>query len=40
MSIIDSTMFAAPGQPDSPVELRERYENLIGGAWIAPTTGE
>jgi Aldehyde dehydrogenase family len=34
------TAFAAPGQPGSPVELKSRYDNFIGGEWIAPTTGE
>ena len=28
------------GRAGSPVELKERYENFIGGEWIAPTTGE
>ena len=32
--------YEVPGQAGSPVELRERYENFIGGEWIAPTTGE
>ena len=32
--------FAAPGQSDSPVELRSRYENFIGGHWVAPVHGE
>jgi aldehyde dehydrogenase len=40
MSIVESTVYAAPGESGSPVELRERYENFIGGEWIAPTTGE
>jgi len=31
--------YAAPGQPGSPVQLKQRYENFIGGAWVAPTTG-
>ena len=33
------TIFAAPGQPGSPVELKSRYENFIGGEWIAPIEG-
>jgi aldehyde dehydrogenase len=33
------TVFAAPGQPGSPVELQSRYENFIGGEWVAPTDG-
>ncbi len=32
--------FPAPGQPHSPVELKSRYENFIGGHWIAPVNGE
>jgi aldehyde dehydrogenase len=40
MSIVDSTTYEAPGRSGSPVELQERYENFIGGEWIAPTTGE
>ena len=35
-----SATFAAPGQPDSPVELKARYENFIGGHWVAPVEGE
>jgi aldehyde dehydrogenase len=31
--------FEAPGQPGTPVELRERYEKFIGGAWVAPSAG-
>ncbi len=40
MSTVESTAYAAPGESGSPVELKERYGNFIGGAWIAPTTGE
>ncbi len=32
--------FSAPGQSDSPVELKPRYENFIGGHWVAPVDGE
>ena len=32
--------FAAPGQPGSPVELKTRYENFIGGFWVAPIGGK
>jgi aldehyde dehydrogenase len=39
MSVVQSTAFEAPGRPGSPVELKDRYENFIGGEWIAPTTG-
>jgi aldehyde dehydrogenase len=40
MSIIESATYEAPGQHGSPVALNERYENFLGGEWIAPTTGE
>jgi aldehyde dehydrogenase len=40
MSILESTAYVAPGQPGSLVELQARYENFIGGDWVAPTTGE
>jgi len=40
MATVESTRFAAPGSPDSPVQLKDRYENFIGGEWLAPTTGE
>ena len=32
--------FAAPGAPDSRVTLKARYENFIGGQWVAPISGE
>jgi aldehyde dehydrogenase len=32
--------YPVPGQPASPVSLRERYDNFIGGHWVAPTNGE
>ena len=31
------TIFAAPGQDGSVVELKGRYENFIGGEWVAPS---
>ncbi len=34
------TTYAPPGEPDSPVELRERYDNFIGGTWVPPSEGE
>jgi aldehyde dehydrogenase len=40
MAIVESTSYEAPGQSGSPVQLNDRYENFIGGEWIAPTTGE
>ena len=38
MSTIESTTYAAPGEAGSPVELEDRYDNFIGGDWVAPTT--
>jgi aldehyde dehydrogenase len=40
MATVESTTYDAPGQAGSPVALEQRYENFIGGRWIAPTTGE
>jgi aldehyde dehydrogenase len=34
------TTFAAPGQAGSPVKIKARYENFIGGHWVAPIDGE
>jgi aldehyde dehydrogenase len=39
-AVITPTTHDVPGQPGSPVELKDRYDNFIGGEWIAPTTGE
>jgi aldehyde dehydrogenase len=33
------TSYEAPGQPGSPVECKPRYENFIGGHWVAPIDG-
>ncbi len=38
-TIEKAATFAAPGQVDSPVELKSRYENFIGGHWVAPVEG-
>jgi aldehyde dehydrogenase len=41
MSVIEKTAsFAAPGQSESPVELKSRYDNFIGGHWVAPVKGQ
>ena len=32
--------YAAPNTPGSPTEFRSRYENYIGGEWVAPKGGE
>jgi aldehyde dehydrogenase len=34
------TTYAAPGEAGSPVEIKPRYENFIGGHWIAPVDGK
>ncbi len=40
MAIADKqATYEAPGRPGSPVPLAERYDNFIGGEWLAPTTG-
>jgi aldehyde dehydrogenase len=35
-----STTFEAPGRPGSPVQCKARYDNFIGGHWVAPIGGE
>jgi aldehyde dehydrogenase len=32
--------YVAPGQPGSIVKVEPRYENFIGGKWLAPTHGK
>jgi len=39
-TIEKAAAFSAPGQVDSPVELKSRYENFVGGYWVAPAKGE
>ncbi len=34
------TTYAAPGQPDSVVSLKDRYDNFIGGEWVPPAEHE
>src|SRR5580698_7319531 len=33
-------LFAAPGQPDSPVSVQSRYGNFIGGEFVPPVDGQ
>ncbi len=33
-------IFAAPGEQDSIVTFKSRYENFIGGEWVPPADGE
>ena len=40
MAVIDQiTVYTAPGSPESLVSLKPRYENFIGGQWVAPVEG-
>ena len=40
MSLVESSVYEAPGHSGSPVELQDRYDNFIGGEWVPPTTHE
>lgn len=33
-------IYVKPGDPDSVVSVKPRYENFIGGRWVAPLSGE
>jgi aldehyde dehydrogenase len=35
-----TTTYPVPGTYGSPVELKARYENFIGGHWVAPIDGQ
>ncbi len=35
-----SSTYAAPGEPGSPVSLQDRYDHFIGGEWVAPVDHE
>ncbi len=40
MSVLDKEFtYAPPGASGSPVPLKERYDNFIGGRWVAPVKG-
>jgi aldehyde dehydrogenase len=40
MAVVEqTTVYPAPGSPESPVALKPRYENFIGGYWVAPAEG-
>src|SRR5579872_2145087 len=32
--------YLKPGDPDSVVTVKPRYENFIGGRWVPPVSGE
>ncbi|MGN6362630.1 MAG: aldehyde dehydrogenase family protein, partial [Thermomicrobiales bacterium] len=33
-------IYARPGEPGSLVTLKSRYDNFIGGRWVAPAEGQ
>jgi len=37
---VTSKVYAPPGQPDSVVQLKPRYDNFIGGRWVPPVAGK
>ena len=40
MAVVEqTTVYPAPGSPGSLVALKPRYENFIGGHWVAPVEG-
>ena len=39
-TVASPTVYEAPGRSGSPVELKPRYENFIGGEWVPPVSGE
>jgi aldehyde dehydrogenase len=36
----ESKVYQAPGEIGSPVELKPRYQNFIGGHWVPPVQGQ
>ena len=36
----NAKVYIAPGLPGSIVSVKERYENFIGGKWVAPLSGK
>ena len=39
-TVEQSNTFSAPGAAGSPVKLKARYDNFIGGHWVPPGNGE
>ena len=33
-------IYAAPGQPNAKINFKDKYDNFIGGKWVAPVKGE
>jgi aldehyde dehydrogenase len=34
------TVYARPGSPDALMSFQSRYDNFIGGQWVAPVEGQ
>lgn len=32
--------YANPNTPDSKVQFKDKYDNFIGGKWVAPVKGQ
>ena len=39
-TIVKPKTYVKPGLPDSVVTVLPRYDNFIGGRWVAPVKGE
>jgi aldehyde dehydrogenase len=39
-TVTETTTYTPPGEAGSMVEVKPRYENFIGGHWVAPVDGE
>lgn len=40
MAYATKMIYAAPGEQDAKISFKNRYDNFIGGKWIAPVTGQ
>ena len=38
-TVTKTRVYAAPGDLDSVVTVKPRYDNFIGGRWVAPVNG-
>src|SRR5690606_20753827 len=36
----DTMLYAMPGQADARIQFKTRYDNFIGGKWVAPVKGD
>ena len=36
----EPTGYALPGQPGATVQFKAKYDNFIGGKWVAPVKGQ